>query len=65
LLSSSINRTKSREKKYLFGIIGVGLAKGEEEMSQKRFQIDNDAFSFGTHSGIFFSDGKRGVQVRD
>ncbi len=34
-------------------------------MSQKRYQIDDDAFSFGTHSGIFFSDGKRGVQARD
>jgi hypothetical protein len=48
-----INRTKSREKKYLFGINVVCLAKGEEEMSQKRSQIDDNAFSFGTHSGIF------------
>ncbi len=49
-----INRTKRREKKYLFGIIGVCLAKSEEEMNQEWYQIDDDAFSFGTHSGIFF-----------
>jgi hypothetical protein len=27
-------------------------------MNQERYQIDNDAFSFGTHSGNFFTDEK-------